>query len=42
VAEVEFDSPEASERFDEPGWLGPDVTDDPAYANRTLAERGRP
>jgi adenylate cyclase len=42
VAEVEFDSPEASERFEAPGWLGRDVTDDRAYANRTLAERGRP
>jgi adenylate cyclase len=42
VAEVEFDSLQASEAFDEPEWLGRDVTDDPAYANRTLAERGRP
>jgi adenylate cyclase len=42
VAEVEFDSIEASERFDPPGWLERDVTDDPAYSNRTLAERGRP
>ena len=42
VAEVEFDSTEASELFEEPGWLGRDVTDDPAYANRALAERGRP
>ena len=42
VAEIEFDSLEASELFDGPGWLGQDVTDDPAYANRTLAERGRP
>ena len=42
VAEVEFDSREASARFEGPGWLGRDVTDDPAYANRSLAERGRP
>jgi adenylate cyclase len=42
VAEVEFDSPQASEAFDEPGWFGREVTDDPAYANRTLAELGRP
>ncbi len=42
VAEVEFDSPLASEAFDEPDWLGREVTDDPAYANRSLAERGRP
>jgi adenylate cyclase len=42
VAEVEFDSPQASELFDEPEWLGLEVTDDPSYANRTLAERGWP
>jgi CYTH domain-containing protein len=42
VAEVEFDSLQASEAFKEAEWLGRDVTDDPAYANRTLAERGRP
>jgi adenylate cyclase len=42
LAEVEFDSPQASELFDEAAWLGRDVTDDPNYANRTLAERGRP
>jgi adenylate cyclase len=42
VAEVEFDSREASERFDGPGWLRREVTDDPAYSNRSLAERGRP
>jgi adenylate cyclase len=42
MAEVEFDSTQASELFEEAEWLGPDVTDDPAYANRTLAERGRP
>jgi adenylate cyclase len=42
VAEVEFDSTQASELFEDPGWLGRHVTDDPAYANRTLAERGLP
>jgi adenylate cyclase len=42
VAEVEFDSRQASELFQEPEWLGRDVTNDPAYANRALAERGRP
>jgi adenylate cyclase len=42
VAEVEFDSPQASELFDEPEWLGREVIDDPSYANRTLAERGWP
>src|SRR6185437_12757190 len=39
VAEVEFDSREASELFEGPDWLGREVTDDPAYSNRTLAER---
>jgi adenylate cyclase len=42
LAEVEFDSVGASERFDPPGWLDREVTDDPRYGNRTLAERGRP
>jgi adenylate cyclase len=42
VAEVEFDSLRASERVEQAEWLGRDVTDDPAYANRSLAERGRP
>jgi adenylate cyclase len=42
VAEVEFDSTEASERFDPPAWLEDEVTDDSAYSNRALAERGRP
>jgi adenylate cyclase len=42
VAEVEFDSPHASELFEKAEWLGREVTDDTAYANRTLAEHGRP
>ena len=42
LAEVEFDSPQARKLFEEAAWLGRDVTDDPNYANRTLAERGRP
>jgi adenylate cyclase len=42
VAEVEFDSTDASERFEGPDWFGPEVTGDPAYSNRSLAERGRP
>jgi adenylate cyclase len=42
IAEVEFDSIEESERFSPPGWLERDVTDDPAYSNRALAERGAP
>jgi adenylate cyclase len=42
VAEVEFDSPQLSGLFDAPEWLGREVTDDPSYGNRTLAERGWP
>jgi CYTH domain-containing protein len=42
VAEVEFDSADASEHFEPPAWLGPEVTGDPGYSNRSLAEHGRP
>jgi adenylate cyclase len=42
VAEVEFDSTAASERFEAPDWFDREVTGDPAYSNRSLAERGRP
>jgi adenylate cyclase len=42
IAEVEFDSTEESERFDPPGWFERDVTDDPVYSNRALAERAAP
>jgi adenylate cyclase len=42
VAEVEFPSPEASERFEPPAWLGREVTGDPRYANQSLALDGTP
>jgi adenylate cyclase len=42
LAEVEFASTEDSERFDPPTWLEREVTGDASYANRVLAERGRP
>ena len=42
VAEVEFDSVEASEAFVPPPWLGREVTGDDRYANRTLAVEGWP
>lgn len=42
VAEVEFASVAASEAFAPPPWLGPEVTTDERFKNRTLAERGRP
>jgi adenylate cyclase len=37
VAEVEFPSISASEAFQPPDFLGPEVTGDPTYANATLA-----
>ena len=42
TAEVEFDSPEAAERFVAPSWFGREVTEDDAYKNRRLAVDGRP
>src|SRR2546423_6272640 len=37
VAEVEFDTEEASKDFQPPDWLGDDVTGDPRYSNQLLA-----
>jgi adenylate cyclase len=37
VAEVEFDTEEASKKFEPPDWLGADVTGDPRYSNQLLA-----
>jgi CYTH domain-containing protein len=42
TAEVEFESEAASAEFDPPAWVGRDVTDDPRYANETLAIEGLP
>jgi CYTH domain-containing protein/CHAD domain-containing protein len=42
VAEVEFASSEESARFQPPSWFGAEVTGDPRYANRYLAEAGPP
>jgi adenylate cyclase len=42
VAEIEFPSVEASERFAPPAWLGAEVTGDERYANQSLALAGRP
>lgn len=42
VAEVEFRSVAAARAFRPPPWFGREVTDDPRYANRSLALRGRP
>jgi adenylate cyclase len=38
LAEVEFDSEEASDEFEGPGWLGREVTGERAYENECLAE----
>jgi CYTH domain-containing protein len=40
VAEVEFGSIAASERFDPPEWLGAELTGDERWANRSLATAG--
>jgi CYTH domain-containing protein len=42
VAEVEFESEAAADEFEPPDWFGPEVTDDPRYANRALAVDGVP
>lgn len=42
VAEAEFPSEQASERFDPPPWLGPELTGDDRYSNERLAEYGAP
>jgi adenylate cyclase len=42
VAEIEFPSEEASDRFDPPPWLGRELTGETRYANELLAEEGRP
>ncbi len=42
VAEIEFDSVAASERFRPPEWLGTEVTGDDRWANRSLALAGPP
>lgn len=41
-AEVEFDTPEASDQFVPPEWFGGDVTEDQRYKNQSLALRGLP
>jgi adenylate cyclase len=40
VAEIEFGSIAASERFRAPSWLGTEVTGDDRWANRSLALAG--
>jgi CYTH domain-containing protein len=42
LVEVEFPDDETMAAFTPPPWFGPDVSDDPAYTNAVLAERGLP
>lgn len=37
VAEVEFDDDQSAAAFEQPDWLGDDVTHDPRYSNQLLA-----
>jgi CYTH domain-containing protein len=39
---AELETPEAAKIVAFPGWIGEEVTDDPGYANATLAIAGRP
>jgi CYTH domain-containing protein len=41
LAEVEFDSIDASESFEIPTWFGEEVTGDPRYMNQSLARNGK-
>ncbi|HEX6026530.1 MAG TPA: CYTH domain-containing protein [Solirubrobacter sp.] len=42
TGEIEFPDAQTALAFVAPEWLGRDVTDDPRYANRTLAVEGIP
>lgn len=42
VAEIEFESEQASAAFDPPDWLEREVTGDEGYANQRLALKGMP
>jgi adenylate cyclase len=42
TVEIEFGSPEASQRFAPPAWIGDELTGDKRYANQSLALHGRP
>jgi adenylate cyclase len=42
VAEIEFDSKLEAEAFEPLPWMGPEVTDDPAYKAQNLATHGIP
>jgi CYTH domain-containing protein/CHAD domain-containing protein len=42
TVEVEFGSSARSRAFQPPEWFGPELTDDPAYSNQSLAANGLP
>ena len=42
VVEIEFDDEQAARAFTPPPWFGPELTAEPAYANRSLACDGLP
>ncbi|HEV7562505.1 MAG TPA: CHAD domain-containing protein [Solirubrobacterales bacterium] len=42
TVEVEFGSSPQSRSFQAPEWFGPELTDDPAYSNQSLAANGLP
>jgi adenylate cyclase len=42
VVEIEFDDQQAARAFTPPPWFGPELTGEPAYANRSLACDGLP
>jgi adenylate cyclase len=42
VVEIEFDDEQAARAFSPPPWFGPELTGEPAYANRSLACDGLP
>ena len=42
TAEVEFETEQASDRFEPPDWLGPEVTGEHRLENESLAEQGLP
>lgn len=42
LVEVEFGDVEIAQAFDPPSWFGTEVTDDPRFTNRALAQHGWP
>jgi adenylate cyclase len=42
LVEVEFDSDDAADEFEQPDWFGREVTEDNRYSNSSLARNGWP